>query len=353
MIREGIQKIVDGKDLSYLEAQSIMKELMSGNATNAQIASLLTALRMKGESIEEISAFAKVMRDFCLKVHPHVNKRTIDIVGTGGDQIKSFNVSTTASFIAAGAGVIVAKHGNRSFTSKCGSADVLEKLGYNLNTEPSIVEKSIEQIGIGFMFAPRFHPAMKYALEPRREIGIRTVFNILGPITNPANVNGYLLGVYERKLTKLMATVLKNLESEEAMVVHGLDGLDEISTIGKTEIAWLKGGEISIMELSPKDFGVRLAKKDEIVGSNPDESAEIVFRILNGLYSKGDAKMDIALVNAAAGIIIGELTDKFDEAMELAYGSIKNGFAYKKLKTMIKFCKGSMEKLEELEVKHG
>ncbi|MCP8307351.1 MAG: anthranilate phosphoribosyltransferase [archaeon] len=353
MIKEGIQKIIDGKDLSYLEAQAIMKELMSGNATNAQIASLLTALRIKGESIEEISAFAKVMRDFCLKIHPHVNKRIIDIVGTGGDRIKSFNVSTTASFIVAGAGVVVAKHGNRSFTSKCGSADVLEKLGYKLDTEPSIVEKSIEQIGIGFMFAPRFHPAMKYALEPRREIGIRTVFNILGPITNPADANGYLLGVYERKLTKLMASVLKNLESEEAMVVHGLDGLDEVSTIGKTEVAWLKGGEISIMELSPKDFDVRLANQDEIAGSNPDESAEIVFRILNGLYSKGDPKMDIALVNAGTGIIVGGLADKFDKAMELAYESIKSGFAYKKLKMMVKFCNGSMEKLEELEAKYG
>lgn len=353
MIREGIQKVVDGKDLSYLEAQAIMRELMSGNATNAQIASFLTALRMKGESIEEISAFARVMRDFCLKIHPHVNKRIIDIVGTGGDRIKSFNVSTTASFIVAGAGAIVAKHGNRSFTSKCGSADVLEKLGYNLNTEPSIIEKSIEQIGIGFMFAPRFHPAMKYALEPRKEIGIRTIFNILGPITNPANASGYLLGVYERKLTKLVAYALKNLESEEVMVVHGLDGLDEISTIGKTEMAWLKEGEISVIELSPKDFGVRLAKQDEIEGSNPEESAEIVFRILNGFYKKGDPKMDMTLVNAASGIVVGGLADKFDEAMELAYESVKSGAAYSKLKMMIKFCKGNMEKLEELEIKFG
>lgn len=350
MIREGIQKVVEGRDLSHLEAQTIMKELMSGNTTNAQIASFLTALRMKGESIEEISAFAKVMRDFCLKIHPRVNKRIIDIVGTGGDRIKSFNVSTTASFIVAGAGAIVAKHGNRSFTSKCGSADVLEKLGYNLNAEPSIIEKSIERIGIGFMFAPKFHPAMKYALEPRREIGIRTVFNILGPITNPANASGYLLGVYDKKLTEPMAYALKNLESEEAMVVHGLDGLDEISTIGKTEMAWLREGKISVMELSPKDFGVRLAKQDEIEGSNPEE---IVFRILNGFYKKGDPKMDMALVNAASGIVVGGFADKFDEAMELAYESVKSGAAYSKLKMMIKFCKGSMEKLEEFEVKFG
>lgn len=353
MIREGIQKVVDGKDLDYSEAQEIMRELMSGRLTNAQIASLLTALRMKGESIDEISAFAKVMRDFCLKIHPHVSKRIIDIVGTGGDRIKSFNVSTTASFIVAGAGAIVAKHGNRSFTSKCGSADVLEKLGYNLNIEPSVIEKSIEEIGIGFMFSPKFHLAMKYALEPRKEIGIRTIFNILGPITNPANASGYLLGVYEKRLTKLMAYVLKNLGSEEAMVVHGLDGLDEISTIGKTEIAWLKNGDVKVIEVSPKDFGVRLAKQDEIELSNLEESAEIVFRILNGLYTKGDPKMDMALVNASSGIIVGGLVDKFDEAMELAYESIKSGAAYNKLKMMIKFCGGSMEKLEELEVKFG
>ncbi|MGB9659675.1 MAG: anthranilate phosphoribosyltransferase [Nitrososphaerales archaeon] len=353
MIIEGIQKVVDGKDLSYLEAQEIMRELMSGSLTNAQIASLLTALRMKGESIDEISAFAKVMRDFSLKINPHVSKRIIDIVGTGGDRIKSFNVSTTASFIAAGAGAIVAKHGNRSFTSKCGSADVLEKLGYNLNAEPSLIERSIEEIGIGFMFAPKFHPAMKYALEPRKEIGIRTVFNILGPITNPANASGYLLGVYDRRLTKLMACVLKRLGKEEAMVVHGLDGLDEISTIGKTEIVFLMGDEINVMEVSPKDFGVRLAKQNEIKCSNPEESAEIVFKILNGLCAKGDSKMDMALVNAAGGIIVCGLADRFDKAMELAYESIKSGAAYKKLKMMIKFCEGSMEKLEELEAKFG
>ncbi|MCP8309899.1 MAG: anthranilate phosphoribosyltransferase [Candidatus Methylarchaceae archaeon HK01M] len=353
MIKEGIQNLVEGKDLSYLEAQAIMKELMSGNATDAQIASFLTALRMKGESIEEISAFAKVMRDFCFQIHPNVKGRIVDVVGTGGDQIKSFNISTTSAFVVAGAGITVAKHGNRSFTSKCGSADVLEKLGYNLNTDPNIVEKAIEEIGIGFMFAPRFHPAMKHALMPRREMGIRTVFNILGPITNPADAKGSLLGVYDKSLTRTMAFVLKNLGSEEAMVVHGLDGLDEISTIGMTEIAWLKEGEVRIMDASPKDFGIRLAEPDEISGSSPDESAEIVFRILKGLYVDGDPRMDIVRVNAAAGIIVSGFVDRFDEAMELASESIKSGATYGKLKGMIKFCDGNMKKLEELETKYG
>jgi len=353
MIKEGIRKLAEGKDLSYLEAQAMMKELMSGIATNAQIASFLTALRMKGESIEEISAFAKVMRDFCFQIHPNVNGRIIDVVGTGGDQIKSFNISTTSAFVVAGAGITVAKHGNRSFTSKCGSADVLEKLGYDLSTDPNIVEKAVENIGIGFMYAPRFHPAMKHALEPRREIGIRTVFNILGPITNPADVKGSLLGVYHVSLTRTIASVLKNLDSEEAMVVHGLDGLDEISTIGRTEIAWLKEGEISVMNVSPRDFDIRLAKPDEIAGFGPDESAEITFKIVNGIYNDGDPKMDIVLVNAAAGIIVGGLVNRFDEAMELARASIKSGATYNKLKEMIKFCNGNMEKLEEMEKRYG
>ncbi|MCP8323015.1 MAG: anthranilate phosphoribosyltransferase [Candidatus Methylarchaceae archaeon HK02M2] len=353
MIKEAIRKIVCGRDLNYPEAGAIMKELMSGKATNAQIASLLTSLRMKGESVEEISAFAKVMRDYCFQIHPDVNRRIVDIVGTGGDRIKSFNISTTSAFVVAGIGITVAKHGNRSFTSKCGSADVLEKLGYDLNTDPGLVEKAVEKIGVGFMFAPRFHPAMKYASEPRKEIGIRTVFNILGPITNPANAKGFLLGVYERSLTGTIASVLKNLGSEEAMVVHGLDGLDEISTIGRTEIVRLKDGEITIMDFSPKQFGIRLAKPEEISGFSPDENAEIVFKIINGYYTDRDPKLDIVLINSAAGIIVGGLVDKFDEALELANESIKSGATYTKLKEMIKFCNGDMEKLEGLETKYG
>jgi len=189
MIQEGIQKLVDRKDLTHQESQEIMKEIMSGNATSAQIAAFLTALRMKGETITEITAFAKIMQEFCHQIHPKVNGRLVDTCGTGGDQIKTFNVSTTAAFVVSGAGIAVAKHGNRSVTSKSGSADVLENLGLNLNLEPETIEKVIEEIGIGFMFAPAFHPAMKYAMEARKAIGLRTVFNILGPLTNPANAN--------------------------------------------------------------------------------------------------------------------------------------------------------------------
>ncbi|UCE57798.1 MAG: anthranilate phosphoribosyltransferase, partial [Candidatus Bathyarchaeota archaeon] len=267
MIRDGILRLVGETDLSYEEAQEIMKEIMSGKATSAQIAAFLAALRMKGESVNEITAFTKVMKDYCHQIHPRVEERLVDTCGTGGDRIKTFNISTTAAFVAAGAGVAIAKHGNRSVTSKSGSADVLERLGLNLNLEPKAVEKVIERVGIGFMFAPAFHPAMKYAIGPRRELGIRTVFNVLGPLTNPADANAQLLGVYDRKLTEPLAYSLKNLGCHEAMVVHGLDGLDEISTIGKTVISWLREDEVTTVETVPKDFDIKLARPEDIKGT--------------------------------------------------------------------------------------
>ncbi|MEM3162435.1 MAG: anthranilate phosphoribosyltransferase, partial [Candidatus Bathyarchaeia archaeon] len=237
MIREAIENLVNREGLSYREASESMKEIMSGEATPSQIAAFLTALRMKGETVEEIMAFASVMRSFCHKINPRVSGRLVDTCGTGGDRIKTFNVSTAAAFVVAGAGVPVAKHGNRSVTSKSGSADVLEHLGLNLNVPHETVEKAIEKIGVGFMFAPMFHPAMKHAAGTRREIGIRTVFNILGPLTNPAMANAQVIGVYDAGLVDKMAHVLRGLGLQEAMVVHGLDGLDEISTVGETLIA--------------------------------------------------------------------------------------------------------------------
>ncbi|HJW27847.1 MAG TPA: anthranilate phosphoribosyltransferase, partial [Saprospiraceae bacterium] len=257
MIREGIQKIIEDSNLTFDESAEIMREIMSGKTTNAQTAAFLTALRMKGEAVEELIAFVQVMRSNCLQIQPKINRRLVDTCGTGGDKIKTFNVSTAAAFVIAGAGVPVAKHGNRSVTSKCGSADVLEKLGLNLSLQPKEVEAAIEQVGIGFMFAPSFHPAMKFAAEPRREIGIRTVFNILGPLTNPASASAQLLGVYEPKLVTPMAHALGRLGCQEAMVVHGLDGLDEISTVGKTVIAHLKEGNVVRTERKPSDFGVK------------------------------------------------------------------------------------------------
>lgn len=353
LIKEGIKKLVKHQDLTYEESCKIMREIMSGNATPAQIAALLTALRMKGETIEEIVAFATVMRDFCCRISPKVNGRLVDTCGTGGDKIKTFNISTAAAFLVAGAEIAVAKHGNRSVTSQSGSADVLEKLGLNLNVTPETVKKTIEKVGIGFMFAPAFHPAMKHAIGPRREIGIRTVFNILGPLTNPANANAQVIGVYDVSLVKRLAMVLKRLGLEEAMVVHGLDGLDEISTIGKTLIAWLRNGEIKVLEKTPKDFGVRRAVPSDIKGLSPEESAELIFQIIGGYTSKDDPRREIAVVNAAAGIIVGGKADDFHYGIELAQESIENGAAYKRLKELIVAYDGDPSKLEELESKYG
>ncbi len=353
MIREGIQKLVKGTDLTYSEATEIMKEIMSGETTGAQIGAFLTALAVKGETIEEISAFAATMRQFCCRIHPKVNGRLVDTCGTGGDKVKTFNVSTASAFVVAGAGISVAKHGNRSVTSKSGSADVLEALGLNLNLEPKTVERIIEQVGIGFMFAPSFHPAMKHAIGPRREIGIRTVFNILGPLTNPAGATAQVLGVYSEELMKPLAYALRELGCEEAMIVHGMDGLDEISITGRTSIAWLKNGEVSKVEMSPQDYSLAVAKPEAISGTTPEESAVLAFKLLNDALEPKDPKRDIVLLNAAAGIVVGGKADDFAHGIELADESIKSGAAYKKLEDLIKASGGELARLEGLTRKHA
>lgn len=354
MIREAIENLVCGRNLSYREAFESMKEIMSGEATPSQIAAFLTALRMKGETVEEIMAFATVMKSFCHKISPRVSGRLVDTCGTGGDRIKTFNVSTAAAFVVAGASVPVAKHGNRSVTSRSGSADVLEHLGLNLNVPHETVEKAIEQVGVGFMFAPMFHPAMKHAASTRREMGIRTVFNILGPLTNPAMANAQVIGVYDAGLVEKIAHVLKGLGLQEAMVVHGLDGLDEISTVGETLIAWLREGEINTFKVTPKRLGVKKADIEHIVGTSPGESAETTFKILYGCLKAGDPKRDLVAVNAAAGIIVGGMAEDFNYALELAQESIDSGAAYNKLEELIKFYdKSRINKLEELKRRYG
>jgi anthranilate phosphoribosyltransferase len=354
MIREAIEKAVMELNLSYQEAYKSMEEIMSGEATPSQIAAFLTALRMKGETIEEIIAFATAMRSFCCRISPKVKGRLIDTCGTGGDKIKTFNISTAAAFVVAGAGIPVAKHGNRSFTSRCGSADVLECLGLNLNVPHEVVERSIREVGIGFIFAPSFHSAMKYAAAPRREIGIRTVFNILGPLANPAMPSAQVIGVCEAGLVKKIAHALKGLGLEEAIVVHGLDGLDEISTVGNTLIAWLKEDDIKTFEVTPTNFGVKRTSIEYILGTSPEENAETLFKILFGCLKAGDPKKDVVSVNAAAGIIVGGVADDFEYGVELAQEAIDSGAAYMKLKSLIKFYEGSnLEKIEELEKKYG
>lgn len=348
MIREGLQKLVQSSDLTADESEQIMNEIMSGQASNSQTAAFLTALKMKGETVEELIAFAQIMKKHCHKIQPKVQGRLVDTCGTGGGKIKTLNVSTASAFVIAGAGVAVAKHGNRAVSSKSGSADVLEKLGVNLNMEPNAVQEAIERVGVGFMFAPAFHPAMKYAAEPRREIGFRTIFNLLGPLTNPASANAQLLGVYDAKLTVPIAQALKKLGCEEAMIVHGLIGLDEISTIGKTIIAHLKNGKVSRLEMKPSDFGVKKATATDLQASTSDESAKIIYKILSGKLAD-DPKAEIVLVNSAAGIILGGKAQDFQEGMTAARESIESGAALKKLKALIEASCGNKHRLEELE----
>jgi anthranilate phosphoribosyltransferase len=349
LIIESIKKLIEGLDLESNEAKQVMKEIMSGEASESQVGAFLTAIRMKGETIQELSSFASVMRDFCHQIRPHVNGRLLDVVGTGGDKVKTFNISTISAFVAAGSGVNVAKHGNRSFTSKCGSADVLDKLGYNLEVEPKMVEALIEKVGIGFLYAPRFHPAMKHAIKPRREIGVRTVFNLLGPITNPAFADALVLGVYSPSWVQPLAHVLNELGIKEAMVVHGIHGLDEISIIGPTKVSWLKNGEITPLEINPREYGMKIAEPEQIQGTTPQESAKLTFRLLSDDLEPGDPRMEAVKLNAAAGILVGGRASEFKHGIELASESIESGVAYNKMKMMVKGSGGDLSILEELE----
>ncbi len=333
-MKEYINKVVEQQDLEKEEAEEAMKTIMSGGATDAQIAAFLTALRIKGETVEEISACAKIMRDFAATIHPKVEGTLVDTCGTGGDKIKTFNISTISAFVVAGAGIPIAKHGNRSVTSKSGSADLLEALGVKIDLTPQQVEKNIEDIGIGFMFAPGFHSAMKHAIGARREMGIRTVFNILGPLTNPAHAQAQVLGVYDQDLTEIMANVLGELGTERAVVVHGLVSLDEISTVGETQVSELNDKVVTTYTIKPEDYGIKRANLYELVGGDPTDNARIAKKILKN-KEKGP-KRDIVLLNAAAGIYVGGKADSISEGISIAEESIDSGNAYKKLELLIK-----------------
>ncbi len=326
MIREAIEKVVRRIDLSEKEMREVFEEIMSGKATHAQIAAFITALRMKPETIDEITVAAKVMREKA--IHLDVRDNVVDTCGTGGSGINTFNISTTAAFIVAGCGLKVAKHGNRSASSSCGSADVLETLGVKLEIGPDLVKKCIEEVGIGFIFAPVFHNAMKYAIEPRREIGIRTIFNILGPLSNPANAVSQVLGVYEARLTEVLAHVLKNIGASRAFVVHGMDGLDEITITAKTMITELKNGRIMSYYITPEKFRMKRASLKDIKGSSAKENAEITLSILKG---ERGPRRDVTILNAAAAIVSGFKARNFNEGIKLAADSIDLGRALDKL----------------------
>jgi anthranilate phosphoribosyltransferase len=334
MIADVIRTAADGNDLTADKANAAMTQIMSGEATPVQIAAFLVAMRMKGETVEEVTEFARVMREHVRRVRPSA-RPLVDTCGTGGDALKTFNVSTAAALVAAGAGVAIAKHGNRSVTSKCGSADVLEALGVRFDLTPEEAARCIDEVGVGFMFAPSYHPAMKYAMPVRRELGLRTVFNMLGPLTNPADAQGQVLGVYSPELTELHAGVLRNLGSERAFVVHGIGGLDEISILGETRVTELRDGELRTYQMAPEDVGLaRAAGPEDIQGGTPEANAALLTSILEG---EDGAPRDIVLLNAAAAIAAGGKADTLTDAVPVAAESIDSGTALRKLRELQAF----------------
>ena len=331
MIKTAIEKVVDGDDLNEAEMLGTMNQIMSGDATPAQIGSFITALRVKGETIDEITGAARVMREKATKIETK-HSLVVDTCGTGGDGSHTFNISTTVAFVVAGAGVPVAKHGNRAISSHSGSADVLKALGVNIEISPEIVGKCIDEIGIGFLFAPTLHSAMKHAIGPRREIGIRTVFNVLGPLTNPAGAKAQVIGVYDSNLIEPLANVLKNLGAQSAFVVHGDDGLDEITTTTTTQISQLAHGNVINYTIDPAEFGITNADPSDLIGANPETNAEITCRVLNGEVGP---KRDITLINSAVAIVAGGKSSDIQSALEIAADAIDSGKALEKLNVLI------------------
>ena len=318
-----LEQLLVKQDLTRDEAFSVMLSIMSGNYDDAQIAGFLMALRAKGETVDEITGFAQAMREKMVTISLH--SPAIDMCGTGGDASGTFNISTTATFVVAGTGVHVAKHGNRSMTSKSGSADVLQALGVSIDKSVEESTQDIEKIGLGFMFAPAYHPAMKHAIGARKALSTRTVFNILGPLCNPANVTGQAMGIFHPDLTEVQANVLKALGSTDVMVFHGRDGLDEISTTATTKISQMQNGEnVNTYEFDSVELGLNRVSLDELQGGEPDENAEIIKSILNG--EKGP-KRDIVLLNAAAGIVVGGQAETLKDGLESAKKSVDSGAA--------------------------
>jgi anthranilate phosphoribosyltransferase len=327
-IQEYIAKVVDRTDLTIQETVSVFNDIMNGSATAAQISAFIVALRMKGETIQEISGAAQVMREKATHIIPEHTEHLIDTCGTGGDKSGTFNISTASALVAAGAGAVVAKHGNRSVSSCCGSADVLEALGVNITAGPDIMKRCLDENGIAFLFAPSLHSAMKFAIGPRKEIGIRTIFNILGPLTNPAMAKRQIIGVFTPALTEQFANVLKNNGSIKAFVVHGMNGMDEVSTIAETSISELSGNTIRTYCIKPEDFGLNRTSLSALKGGTPQKNAEIIQNILNG--EKGPCR-DIVVLNAAFALAASGICNNPADGINLAFQSIDSGKALKKL----------------------
>ncbi|MCU7799657.1 MAG: anthranilate phosphoribosyltransferase [gamma proteobacterium symbiont of Lucinoma myriamae] len=334
-IKKAIAQAVEGQDINILDMENIMRQIMTGETTSAQIAALLVALRMKGETVDELTASASVMRELVMPVHVD-GQHIIDIVGTGGDGLQTFNVSTTSCFVAAAAGATVAKHGNRSVSSTSGSADILEAAGINLNISSAHVEQCIKELGVGFMFAPLHHSAMKHAIGPRKEMAIRTLFNLLGPLTNPASAPNQLLGVFAKQWLEPLAKVLQNLGSEHVMVVHSADGMDEISMADETFVCELNKGEISHYTITPEQFAMTRSSIEDITVNSAEESLTMVMSVLN---DKAGAARDIVTLNSGAAIYCAGLSQTLEEGVEKARQAISSGAAKEKLAQLVKLTK--------------
>ena len=328
-----LNQLVAGADLSVDEVTAAFEQIMNGEATEAQMAGFLVALRVKGETVEEVGAAAAVMRRHATYVDAGAQS-VVDTCGTGGDSAHTFNISTTAAFVAAGAGICVAKHGNRAVTSKCGSADVLAALGFDLTCDPYTMEQCIQEHGIGFLFAPGMHPAMKHIMPVRRQLKIRTIFNMLGPLTNPAAATGHVLGVFAPELTEVFAEALNALGCRRAFVVHGEDGLDEITCTGSTRISELRDGQVKTYQFAPEMLIGETFDVEDLVGGDPKENARILRAILDG--SEQGARRMVVLLNAAAAIVAGEKADTMQDGLTLAVQSIDSGAALAKLETLVK-----------------
>lgn len=335
MIQEATEKLSQGKDLIADQMQAVMEEIVTGKVDTPQIVSFLTALDKKGETVEELTAAVSVMRRHVTKIETK-QEVILDTCGTGGDRKGTFNVSTVVAFVVSGCGITVAKHGNRSVSSCCGSADILEALDVNINVSPQKIEKCLDEIGIAFLFAPNLHPAMKYATPARKQIGMKTMFNILGPLTNPAGATHQLVGVYDKHWIEILARVLGNLGTVHALVVHGEDGLDEITTIAKTFVCEEYKGKIKNYEISPEDFGFKKAKLEDLAGGTASDNAKILLDLLNG---KSGPQQDIVLLNAGAAIYASDKVNSIKRGIELAKESIDSGSATKKLELLLEYSK--------------
>jgi len=331
MFKDALNQLLNGQDLSHNPMLAVMQQVMGGELTTAQISALLIALRLKGETVDEITAAATVMRALSTKVNIKDTAHLVDTCGTGGDGIQTFNVSTVSAFVAAAAGAKVAKHGGRSVSSTCGSADVLEELGVDVNKTPDEVANSVDAIGIGFMFAPNHHSAMKHAAPVRKELGIRTIFNLLGPLTNPAAARRQVMGVFDQALTGKLAQVLQKLGSEHVLVVHGADGMDEISFTGDTYVAELKGGKVTEYTVNPTQFGLAIHQLKDIQIQNAAESKAMIMDVLNG---KTGAPRDIVLLNAGAAIYVAGITTTLAAGIEKAAQMIDDGVALSTLEAL-------------------